>query len=461
MISEDLQCDQIGDAIFFETTPIFGKQRIFISYTDDITGTTLDRYFDKQFRYSFNGGIFYSEWLDLNSDNLQSINNDWIKANVVLSTAKDERSDLKIQFKYTRVGNNNLGVLKFNELILNGTALTRSFQFVATKNTIFGDLVDDNIDVFNLVMNLTEKMYGYGILPNFLDRKNDDFESLTEDEDYLNFWKAASEFYVLIFSHVLRFTKIYWSQDLLCAYLSQKGIFICKCEDIVEMQLIAKNFYDEIRQRGTVEIFRKKGFTYAAGSRFAYKAPPPFYIQPNSPISIDGILYNEDDELPFGWLMISNAIDNIFELISNDKNYHEVLFFNPDTNKCDIKPLKKLTIPAEEESDVLKQYNGEYLRLICYDDKCDEFIYNQVNIKDFGWNIGNSSPLYKGLDDQYGNIVKAYEKNKDFVKTSKYPWFGDFKLVNDNGSSCLSVIIVKSSVSNGCQPISILSSSIT
>jgi hypothetical protein len=53
-----------------------------------------------------------------------------------------------------------------------------------------------------------------------------------------------------------------------------------------------------------------------------------------------------------------------------------------------------------------KQVDGEYLRLICYD-KRDEFIRNINDNKHIGWNIGNSSPLYKGLEDRL-NVNKYY-----------------------------------------------------
>jgi hypothetical protein len=111
----------------------------------------------------------------------------------------------------------------------------------------------------------------------------------------------------------------------------------------------------------------------------------------------------------------------------------------------------------------LKQYNGEYLRLICYSDKCDEFMYNQVNVKDFGWCVGQSSPMYRGLAGQYGSIVKAYEKFKDFVDTTKYPWFGDFSLEEDVllPTFCIPAILLSASVYEECTAPTIISATIS
>jgi len=462
MISENLECTQAGDVILFESTPIWGFDRDFVTFSDSITGQLAERYFNKQFRYSFDGGIVYMDWMDLSDVNLSQINVEWNKINGgAVTQARDERSDLKMQFKYTRAGETVGGNLKLNSLTINGTAVARDFEFKAVSNTIFADIINNNIDVFNMTLNIVEKMYEQGIIPEYLDRKKDEKTTLVEDKDYIDFWKTIAEFYVVIFTYVLRFTKIYWTRELLCEYLAQKGIIFCKCADIIEMQQIAQNFYDEIRQRGTTEIFYPKNHEYPAGNRFAYTAPSPFYLMPSSPIMIDGIKYTEFDELPYGWLMISDDSAPLYQLISPDTNYHQVLFCDILTGQISIQPSSKVLLQPTEYSSIFKAYNGEYLRLICYNDNCDEFIFNQVNIKDFGWNVGNSSPLYRGLDDQYGSIVKAYEKVKDFTIIGKYPWFGIYDIVIDTDPLCTPPIIIRWSVTDGCSVPIIITSSIT
>lgn len=462
MISDALICSQIGDVILFESTPIWGFNREFTSFADDVTGTSMNRFFDKQFRYSFNGGILYTDWMTLDTTNLGLIDDEWKKINGgSVTQARDERSDLKMQFKYQRVGTDSTGTLQLNSVTIGGTLMARDLQFVATANTIFGDIINNNIDVFNMTINIVEKMYEYGIIPEYIDRKKEEKSNLLEDKDYIDFWKAVAEFYVVIFVYVLRFTKIYWTRDMLCEYLTQKGIIFCKCNDIIEMQLIAQHFYDEVRQRGTVEIFYPKGHEYPAGNRFAYTAPAPFYLMPKSPIMIDGVTYTEFDELPYGWIMVSDDDAPLYQLISPDLNYHQVLFCDILTGQISIPPSGKVLLQPTEYSQTLKQYNGEYLRLICYNDKCDEFIFNQVNIKDFGWDIGESSPLYKGLDDQYGSIVKAYEKVKDFTVIGKYPWFGIYDIIIDDDPLCVPPIILDSSVVNACSVPIIVSSAVS
>ena len=67
--------------------------------------------------------------------------------------------------------------------------------------------------------------------------------------------------------------------------------------------------------------------------------------------------------------------------------------------------------------------NGELLRLICWT-SIDEFIFNLVPDKYFGWNIGNSSPLWKSLYQQ-DTLNKSYEPSGDFTDLNLYPTYAD------------------------------------
>jgi hypothetical protein len=71
MIINDNTLTEIGDAIFFESTPIWGFVRQYTGFTENVDGITADRFFEKEFRYSYNGGITYSDWKTLNNTNLQ------------------------------------------------------------------------------------------------------------------------------------------------------------------------------------------------------------------------------------------------------------------------------------------------------------------------------------------------------------------------------------------------------
>lgn len=426
MILKDNICTQIGDTIFFETTPIWGMMRQFSSLSEDIIGQNSNRYFEKDFRYSYDGGIIYSSWKTLDESELSNVFQDWLNQNQnLLSAGLDEKSDLKIQFKYKRVGTDDSGELILNGITLNGYFLYREFDFKTIDNSIFSDIIHNNIDLFNLTMNLTNKMYEVGVVPNYIERKQEDENNLLQDRDYIDLWKAVAEFYSMIFLYALRFTNIYWQKDLLCEYLAQKGIFLCNCDDIIEMQKISQNFYDEIRVRGTSEIFKPKRFKNLVGQIKKYYGPNGWIMSQNNPLEIDGVKYYYTHELPYGWILYNAQLGGgPAVLLTPDMNYHKIRFNSINQNNEIISQESTDIQNSEGNGDILKEYNGEYLRLICYSANCDEFMYSQVNIKDFGWNVYNASPMYKGLDDRYGSVVKAYEPTKDFILFHLYPWFG-------------------------------------
>lgn len=76
-------------------------------------------------------------------------------------------------------------------------------------------------------------------------------------------------------------------------------------------------------------------------------------------------------------------------------------------------------VTTEVTTIVLKRL-GELLRLICYHDNTDEFIFNVVQTEKLGWCIEYSSPLYMGMSDEIG-AIKAYENTPGVFDLSKYP----------------------------------------
>lgn len=79
--------------------------------------------------------------------------------------------------------------------------------------------------------------------------------------------------------------------------------------------------------------------------------------------------------------------------------------------------------------------NGELLRYLDYKEG-DEFLFNLYKLEHFGWNIGNSSPLYKGMWLNE-NVNKWYEQN--FIEDiNKYPLIGaGASIVTDAGIETL------------------------
>lgn len=413
MIIQDNISTNPGDVIIFTTVPMLNIQSVSV-YTDDTTGETGSRFFSRNFCFSLDGGVTFSDWLNLDGGNIANITN----VNQYLTSNWHQ---LVFQFSFTRKGNDPTGQLQINSISINGTIVDRGNVFTISSKGLFRDVVFNNVNVMNLMVNLAQKMYEQGIVPTYLTRKEEE-SGFNSDEQYIDFWEAIAYFYAIISIDSIKFENIYWRRPLLCEFLRQRNVFICDCTNMRELQLIAQNYYTEMRVRGTEEIFKPMGYQYPIGYRNIYTLPLGYIIQPSTGIFIDGIIYPEIDVMPFGWTLQANGLS----VIAGDKNYHKVLFSDSDGNYT-IPPVTVSLLFPTTQSGIFKQYNGEYLRLICYNAQCDEFIYNNVSDLYTGWCLNNASPCYEGLRPQRNkSILKAYEKQGSVQDLEVYP------LINSN-----------------------------
>lgn len=397
MIINDNIANQLGDVIEFKTVPLFNITQL-LSYTDSITGTTAGRFFGKKFCYTFDG-VVYTEYTDLTNENLKAVN-----------AYLPDNPFVVLKFRYERQGGDNTGQLVINSVTVNGVYNHVPPNFQTSKQTPFAQLVYDNVDVWNIAMNLAQKMYEEGIIPVYLTR-GEEADNIFIDKDYIDFWEVVAKLFGLILVDSYKFTVIYWRKELLAEYLKQRGICIRDNEDIVTLQQIAKHFFDEVRQRGTAQIFKPKGYEYPTGRRYVYESPYPDSetLRPSLPVWIDGVQYREVEELPDGWVWLTgNTVENEHGLLlAPDANYHSVEF--NDANGTRINYLSKALLQASITTGITKDYDGEYLRLINYK-VGDEFMYNLPERKHTGWCLGNSSPMYKGLGPQQNkNLIKVYD----------------------------------------------------
>ncbi len=397
MILNDSILTENGDEIIFQTVPLYGLVSV-SSFSDVVTGLGTGITLQKWFAYSFDG-IVYTDWIILTDSNLSN------NINPILT----EKTSIVIRFRYKLVSIVDSPTVELISLEVEAEYSQPNVNFPIASRSLYKDIVYDNIDVYNLMVNLVEKLYERGIVPEYFVR-NEESNDIFVDKDYIEFWSTIAGFFSIFIVDAFKFTNIYFDISLLSEFLKQKGIFFNNNTSLIDLQLIAQNYYDEIRQRGGFDIFRPKGFEYPIGKRNGYRIPAGYEILPSTPVEIDGIAYNEVNNLPYGWTIQTYSAR--LYLIAPDLNYHNVLF--PASVVIDILPLTT-------DSGIFKKYDGEYLRLIDYSTK-DEFMFNQVNLKDLGWNFGNSSPFYKGLRIQYNkDILKAYEASFDFFDLSNYP----------------------------------------
>lgn len=311
----DNRVTNVGDVIYIKADkPVVGLVAL-TDFQDLVVNEGNPSEFDKEFRYSFDGGITWSSWMDLTDSNIQSV--------PVRPTA-----DFEAEFKYTKTyDGDGDGQPEIYNITLDAEYQPESCGFTYV-NSIFNQFFGcHDVDVLDWCINVTEKLYKSGIVPRYLIR--DEEIGFDIDRDYIDFWRTIACFfaYIVVFSRTL--TDFASQEMLLRRFLSERAVNYCSQDTLSELQYILNNYYDEIRKRGTRQIYKQ--------------------------------------------------YDNI---------------------------------------------NGELLRLICYNEMCNEFLFDLSENRNIGWNIGNSSPLFKGVH-QHLNLNKSYEYSEDFVDLSLYPIIND------------------------------------
>lgn len=232
----------IGDVFIVKANaPIIGVQYI-SGYTDDVLNETVDRYFDREFRYSING-ITYTDWIELTDANLQ---NEFI----------NETDIFDIQYRYTRAGTDDTGFLTFNSISLLGVIVEVANPKIFT-DLYFNKFFNYNDDsVLRWALNVLDKLYNRGIVANYVERGEITDE---DDDDFLAFFGAITHFFAIIVRYAREFKDFTLNDVLLLEYLKQKNVFLCDDIDLAGLQNILSNLYNNFLERGTNQIVKTAG----------------------------------------------------------------------------------------------------------------------------------------------------------------------------------------------------------
>lgn len=347
---------EVGDVILIVTdVPIVGLIAL-TSFTDSTVGETPIRLFKREFRYSTDG-INFSEWIELTVTNLQGIE---VRA---IDT-------FFIHYRYTRIGVDTTGELQFDNNTLNGSFIERDCG-PAFTNSIFAQLLNCccDLEVLSWCINVTEKLYRKGIIPDYIIRGAEDNEDNLADRDYIDFWRAISCFFALLVIYGRKFEQFQNNTQLLRTYLEQRNLFFCSDAEIVDLRYLMNYYYDEIRQRGTIQIVRQKGFEYEdLDNSFSDSSSDSmsFVDKPIDGELLRLICYNRDcDEFLFnlvaveklGWNM-RNA-SPMYRGMSNQVNVNKAY---EDTE--DVKDLGKYPLVGRENINIHRDSTNGYIMKI-------------------------------------------------------------------------------------------------
>lgn len=299
------------------------------------TGITGSRYCDLLVSYTFDG-INYSEFAPLSVSIMAPI-----------------RSDFIVKVRMVRAGGDNTGQIVINSLTLNGDYLQSYYDVWDLSGTIFAGIIYEDERWNRLWINLLQKVYQKGIVPEFLVRGADIYPA---DQTYIEFWKYQCMFWALIVE--LGFRKIEGltedRADLL-DFLRQKTLFFCEDEVTLEqLQYVAQNVWDEIRQRGTHMIHYAANVPLGGGM-------PTYIIPADIEKQIDGELlrylcYDVLKEHVFAYYSRHWSGWNLDNTFINQYAYRSQIQLNKSPENTQDLLLDNYTVynPVDTFQDVLK-----------------------------------------------------------------------------------------------------------
>jgi len=236
------QATEIGDIIYVVAEPpILGISSL-DSWSDVTVGEGGNKVFTKEFKYTLNGGITWSsDWIELTNGNLQAI-------------AITETDPFQIQYQYTRSGTDPTGVLEFTSVTINTTSITVTCG-AAFNASVFKEYFNCNDPaVLDWAVNVLQKLYDTGTIPNYITRGGDRTER--QDDDFVKFWFSITTFFAFLVYFARQFEDYESNAALLEQYLLQKDSFLCRDENLTQLQNITQNIYRERRERGSTEMYQ-------------------------------------------------------------------------------------------------------------------------------------------------------------------------------------------------------------
>ena len=237
MIIENKTTEQ-GDILRISTdVPILGLV-LLRGFLDSTTGETGDLYYKKMFRYSKDIGASWSDWVELNSMNLQNV------------PVKEKESFL-FEYAYRQEGRD--GDLYFNWVQLEGEISQGNNDIY--EQTDFKNFFDVNdIHVLGWAFNVLEKLYELGILPRYVKR-----DYTPDSKDFIDYWLTVTHFFALIVYMARQFEDIPANATLFNMFIEEKGLAFSGNETQVQRDYLFANYINEFRKRGTKNITDDEG----------------------------------------------------------------------------------------------------------------------------------------------------------------------------------------------------------
>lgn len=241
----------IGDILIVNVQSQMSGRVQLLSFVDDLNGIETNRNVQREFRLTVDD-TFWTDWADLTDENLSKSDSTFVDG------------FFTIQVRYTRIGSDDTGEIEFNSINFSGHVEPKILVAPTIEGSIFADTLNEP-ELKVLERNIFKKLYYRGILPQYIIRAAN--SDLKEDKDFADLWSSVAKFFGLFIRFFKRYENFNDDYSLLYEYVRQNGLYFDESKiPLEDLQYLAQHFYDQIRQRGTNMIFKKKGDVLADGT---------------------------------------------------------------------------------------------------------------------------------------------------------------------------------------------------
>lgn len=397
--------NNIGDILLVTLAPkIMGKVRI-TNFLDSIEGETEQRSLSREFRIS-QDGVFWTDWKSLNNENLSS--DEFVTDN-----------SLYIEVRYTRTGTDTTGVIKFVDITFNG--VREEIQFVAPTlmSSILNRALGTN-ELSLLEINIFKKLYYRGILPNYIERAdNDDYK---EDKDFVDLFFSVARFFALFIIFFRRWERFKDDEDLLREQVRGYGLYFNEGKiTLEELQYLTRNLFSQAQQRGTQMIFTRRGDVLSNGTEAPIDGE---FIRLTQNRSCDELLYENVPKWKMGWCM--NQSSPMYKGTSRSFNLNKTRENSEDFQSLSNFVLSKIgsgnySLASSDNKRVLKLNFGSRSGRAGLGRASNEEVLDNLYTADsqmdyeitFAFKLKNTS---SGIRVEFG--VEGFDINKNYLNDS-------------------------------------------
>lgn len=241
----------IGDVLIVRVhSQISGSVQL-TSFSDSLSGLSDNRSVTREFRMT-SDDIFWTDWKILNNKNLAD------------SDKNNADGSFIVEVRYTRTGSDPTGEIEFNSINFSGDFEPNIFDAPTINGSMFSEIINEP-ELKKIEKNIFKKLYYRGILPQYIIRAEN--SDLNEDKDFVDLWSSVAKFFGLFIRFFKRYEDFHEDYSLLYEYVKQNGLYFDESKiTLEELQYLSQHFYDQIRQRGTNMIFKRKGDILSDGS---------------------------------------------------------------------------------------------------------------------------------------------------------------------------------------------------